>query len=44
VIRDRIGHGSLAEQMRNRLEQGKDIVTIMGDMARCLRENRPCSS
>ena len=44
VIRDRIEHGSLAEQMRNRLEQGKDIVTIMGDMARCLRENHPYSS
>lgn len=41
VIRDRIENGSLAEQMRNRLEQGDDIVTIMGDMARCLQENHP---
>jgi hypothetical protein len=41
VIRDRIDNGSLAEQMRDRLEYGDDIVTIMGDMARCLQENRP---
>ncbi len=41
VIRNRIENGSLAEQMRNRLEQGDDIITIMGDMARCLQENHP---
>ena len=41
VIRDRIENGSLAEQMRDRLEQGDDIVTIMGEMARCLRDNHP---
>ena len=41
VIRDRIENGSLAEQMRDRLEQGDDIITIMGEMARCLRDNHP---
>lgn len=41
VIRDRIEHGSLAEQMRDRYEREGDIVPIMNDMARCLVENRP---
>jgi hypothetical protein len=27
--------------MRNRLEQGDGIITIMGEMARCLRDNHP---
>jgi len=44
VIRDRIEHGSLAEQMRDRLEHGEEITTIMGDMARCLEENHPYGS
>lgn len=41
VIRDMIENGSLTEQMRDRLEQGDDIITIMGEMARCLRDNHP---
>jgi hypothetical protein len=41
VIRDRIENGSLAEQMRDRLEQGDDIISIMREMARCLRDNHP---
>jgi len=44
LIEDRIENGSLAEQMRDRLEHGEDITTIMGDMARCLQENHPYGS
>ena len=41
VIKDRIENGSLAELMRDRYEREGDITAIMGDMAQCLRENRP---
>jgi hypothetical protein len=27
--------------MRDRLEQGDDIISIMREMARCLRDNHP---
>jgi len=44
VIQDRIENGSLAQRMRDRLEDDDDITTIMADMARCLQENRPYGS
>jgi hypothetical protein len=39
IIRHRIVHGSLAEQMRDRYEREGDITPIMADMAQCLRKN-----
>ena len=41
VIQERIERGSLAELMRERYLKERKIVTLMADMARCLRENRP---
>jgi hypothetical protein len=41
VILDRIGRGSLAEQIRDRFENEGDIIPVLTDMAMSLRENQP---
>ncbi|HNX16991.1 MAG TPA: glutamate-cysteine ligase family protein [Methanoregula sp.] len=41
VIESRITQGSLAEQMAERFRKEKAIESILADMARCLRENKP---
>lgn len=41
IIRDRIAHGSLAEQIRDRLSHGEGIVPVLKEMAAALRNNRP---
>jgi glutamate---cysteine ligase / carboxylate-amine ligase len=41
VIRDRIGHGSLAELIRDRFEREGEVVPILTDLATALKTNRP---
>ncbi len=40
VIADRIRSGSLAELMQDRIRNDRSVLPVLGDMARCLRENR----
>jgi len=40
VIKDRITHGSLAEQIRDRVADGGEIMPTLSELAACLRENR----
>jgi glutamate---cysteine ligase / carboxylate-amine ligase len=41
VIRDRIGHGSLAELVRERFEREQEITPILTDLANSLKTNVP---
>jgi hypothetical protein len=41
VVKDRIGNGSLAELMRERYEQEREILPILTDLAGALRTNAP---
>ncbi|MFA6332208.1 MAG: glutamate-cysteine ligase family protein [Methanoregula sp.] len=40
VIKERIGRGSLAELMSERISNGEELTPILSDMAECLRTNR----
>jgi glutamate---cysteine ligase / carboxylate-amine ligase len=44
VIRDRIGNGSLAERIRDRVAKDGGIVPVLADLAESLRTNRPCTT
>jgi hypothetical protein len=41
LIGERIGHGSLAEIIRDRFERERDIMPVLADLAMALRTNRP---
>ncbi|MDD1683817.1 MAG: hypothetical protein LUO98_08285, partial [Methanoregula sp.] len=41
VIKNRIGHGSLAEIVRDRFEREGEIGPILSDLAMALKTNRP---
>jgi hypothetical protein len=44
VVRDRIGNGSLAEQVRDRIGNGTPIADILKELGACLAANRPFTS
>jgi hypothetical protein len=41
VIRQRIGHGSLAELMRDRYKKEAEFLPLLSDMATSLQKNQP---
>jgi glutamate---cysteine ligase / carboxylate-amine ligase len=41
IIHQRIEKGSLAELMRNRLEEDCDITSLLAELSDCLKTNRP---
>lgn len=41
IVLDRIENGSLAERISRRISRGEPLVSVLSDMAGCLRDNRP---
>jgi hypothetical protein len=41
IIHERIQHGSLAEQIRDRFLKEGEMIPILSEMARCLKQNTP---